>query len=425
MIAVIGGGLSGLTCAKCLQEAGADYVLFEASDKVGGRVRTRYTADGFTLDEGFQVLLDSYPAVERHLDLIALDPAPLDSGVLMWDEGDFFRLQSPLRHPAWLLTSALSDAFSFMDRLKAARLVANVIGMSDEVILSRCGSKRDRKTWRYLQSQGFSDDIMERFFRPFFGGVFLDNELSVSCGLFRYYLKKFATGKALLPSGGIGEVPAQLASHIPADRIRKQAAVDAIQHAEGRATGIHLGSELVKTDMIVLATDASTTARLLGFPEPEWLGTRVHYFTTNEAFYTGATIVLPAGPHRTARHFIDLTNARPDLAPAGKRLISATVIGEHLAQTADQTGQLVQREIEEIFPAVAGKLTPLETIEVPHAVPVQGPEFASSIPVTPYAGLRIAGDQKLHASIQGAMQAGEEAAEAALAAVQSQAATGE
>jgi len=417
MIAIIGGGLSGLTSAKCLEEAGADYVLYEASDELGGRLKTRRTPDGFTLDEGFQVLLDSYPAVRTHLDLAGLDAVPLDAGVLMWDDGLFFRLRSPLHHPAWWITAALSDAFSFFDRVKAATLVANVMSWSDEAILERCGTLRDRSTWRYLESLGFSEDILERFFRPFFGGVFLDDSLSVSCGLFRYYLKKFATGQALLPAGGIAAVPAQLASHLPSDRIRRRARVEAIEHREGRATGIRIGGELIETEMIVLATDPTTTAKLLGFGEPRWLGARVHYFSTDEALYSGATLVLPAGSGCTVRHLIDLTNARPDLAPAGRRLISATVIGAALEKPADETEQLAQQEIERIFPASKGRLTPVETIEVPHAVPVQEPGFAADIPVTPYAGLRIAGYQKVHASIQGAMQAGEEAAEAALSAI--------
>ena len=55
-IVIIGGGLSGLTCATQLHAAGVEFTLLEASDGVGGRVRTD-NVDGFLLDRGFQVLL--------------------------------------------------------------------------------------------------------------------------------------------------------------------------------------------------------------------------------------------------------------------------------------------------------------------------------------------------------------------------------
>ena len=37
---IVGAGLAGLTCAKVLRERGAEVAVFEASDGVGGRVRT-------------------------------------------------------------------------------------------------------------------------------------------------------------------------------------------------------------------------------------------------------------------------------------------------------------------------------------------------------------------------------------------------
>ena len=60
--AIIGGGLAGLACAHALQARGAEWTLFEASDAVGGRVRTDMV-DGFRLDRGFQVYLTGYRAV--------------------------------------------------------------------------------------------------------------------------------------------------------------------------------------------------------------------------------------------------------------------------------------------------------------------------------------------------------------------------
>ncbi len=57
---IVGGGLAGLACAIRLHDAGAKPTIFEASDALGGRVRTDLV-DGFLLDRGFQVYLDAYP----------------------------------------------------------------------------------------------------------------------------------------------------------------------------------------------------------------------------------------------------------------------------------------------------------------------------------------------------------------------------
>ena len=59
--AVVGGGLSGLTAALRLQQAGWDVTVFESSDRPGGRVRTD-EVDGFLLDTGATGLAESYTA---------------------------------------------------------------------------------------------------------------------------------------------------------------------------------------------------------------------------------------------------------------------------------------------------------------------------------------------------------------------------
>ena len=55
-VLVIGGGRAGLAAAFTLIRNGQEVRLLEASDDVGGRVRTDLV-DGFHLARGFQVLL--------------------------------------------------------------------------------------------------------------------------------------------------------------------------------------------------------------------------------------------------------------------------------------------------------------------------------------------------------------------------------
>ena len=79
MVVIIGAGISGLTCAKYLKDKGIEAMVLEASDNVGGRVRTD-KVDGYKLDRGFQVLLTSYPEAIKILDYKALNLKILPSG---------------------------------------------------------------------------------------------------------------------------------------------------------------------------------------------------------------------------------------------------------------------------------------------------------------------------------------------------------
>jgi len=81
-VAVVGAGVSGMVAARALAKYGLNVVVLEASDGVGGRVRTD-EVDGFLLDRGFQVFIESYPEVRKQLDYDALDLKQFWPGALV------------------------------------------------------------------------------------------------------------------------------------------------------------------------------------------------------------------------------------------------------------------------------------------------------------------------------------------------------
>ncbi|MGK0521388.1 MAG: protoporphyrinogen oxidase, partial [Planctomycetota bacterium] len=85
-VAIVGAGLAGLCCARQLAADGVACRIFEASDRVGGRVATD-RQDGFLLDRGFQVFLTSYPEAQIVLDYGALELAAFTSGALVHHGG--------------------------------------------------------------------------------------------------------------------------------------------------------------------------------------------------------------------------------------------------------------------------------------------------------------------------------------------------
>ncbi len=414
MILVIGAGLAGLVAAKTLQAAGEDYLLVDAADAPGGRVRTD-EIEGFRLDRGFQVLLDSYPAARQHLDIPGLRPRYFDSGAILHDDGDFFRILHPLRHPSGALSAGLDPVFSLSDKLHLAALLASTVVHSDAAILNRCADPNEPSTAALLDRLGFSPTFFRRFVQPFFGGVFLDNELETSAGLFCYYLKKFATGRALIPARGIGEIPCQLAEDLPASRLRLSTEIDRLDVTGNRATAaITSAGESLSADAILLATDEPATLRILGQIPSEARparGVTTLYFRSARPLYTGALLVLPAGADRLVRHLVQLTNVAPELVPDGQHLISATILDPRRMDDATLASAAIA-EIEGIFSEARDALTHLHTVHVPYAQPKQPPGFAAHLPnpATP-ANVLLAGDQIHSCSIQSAMASGESAAQ--------------
>jgi phytoene dehydrogenase-like protein len=205
-VVVIGAGLAGLCCARRLAEAGVSFQIVEGSDGIGGRVRTD-EVDGFLLDRGFQVLLTAYPEARRLLDYSRLDLKPFSPGALSWFAGRMNRLVDPWRTPGMWLEGLRSDFGTLGDKLRMARLRSRVQRSSIEEIFRR----PDRATKDTLKNEGFGQEIIHRFFRPFLGGILLDGELKTSSRMFEFVFKMLSEGDTSVPASGMRAIPMQLA----------------------------------------------------------------------------------------------------------------------------------------------------------------------------------------------------------------------
>src|SRR4029079_5298746 len=166
-VVIVGAGLAGLTCGKMLLRRGFDVQLFEASDGVGGRVRTD-KVDSFLLDRGFQVLFSSYPAAKRQLDMAKLNLRRFDPGAIIAHGSRRYILTDPSRDPAGALSSALAPVISPADTIRTALLAFSLRMQSIDRVLSG----KDSSTENYLRKRGFSRAYIENFVRPFYGGIF-------------------------------------------------------------------------------------------------------------------------------------------------------------------------------------------------------------------------------------------------------------
>lgn len=254
-VIVVGAGVAGLNCAAKLHQAGASVLLLEAADGVGGRVRTD-RVDGFTLDRGFQIFLTSYPEAQEALDYAALDLRPFYAGALVRWAGGFHRVADPLRHFVDGLSSLPNPVGSPVDKILVGIFrVKSLLGSLDALL-----SAPETTTLERLRSEGFSEAMIDRFFRPFLGGIFFDRQLGTTSRLFAFVMRMLATGQNCLPAAGIGAVSDQLAARLPPAALRVSTRVADVRGAAAAGDDAPAGPAVVLQDGSVLSAKAVVVA---------------------------------------------------------------------------------------------------------------------------------------------------------------------
>ncbi|WP_126546693.1 protoporphyrinogen/coproporphyrinogen oxidase [Hymenobacter amundsenii] len=410
-VLIIGAGMAGLSCANYLHRAGRPVLVLEAADAVGGRVRTDHTDDGFLLDRGFQVLLTRYPEVERLIDYGALDLQAFRSGaVIRLPDGKQTTLQNPLQQPTAAFSALTSRIGTLPDKLRILSLVQHVRRYTSGQLLSR-NSTNEQSTLEFLRHYGWSERMIDNFFRPFFGGVFLDRSLSTAANFFEFVFQQFVEGEAVVPALGMQQIPEQLATRLPAGAVRLHTPVAAI---EGTTVRLQNG-ETIEAAAVVVAVDGEAAARLLPAAEAptalSWRRTTCTYFAAPTVPGRPDKLLrLNAAPTSLAHNVAFPSDVAPDYAPTGQRLVSVSTHGEHGLSEADLTARLRQ-ELAAWFGPEAANWRHLRTYALPYALPEYpaGQPARQSLKLT--NTLYRCGDYAAYPSLNAALASGREVAD--------------
>jgi phytoene dehydrogenase-like protein len=399
---VVGAGLAGLACALDLCRAGRRVTLLEASDAVGGRMRTD-RRDGFLLDRGFQVFNTAYPQVKRRLDLRALRLRPFTPGLLAHTADGPVRLTDPTRRPR--------DAGALLPgRVLPARDLAalGVLTARDALAPARLltRSADDRSTAAALARAGVSADTVDAVLRPFLSGVFLEDRLETSARFFHLIWRTMVRGTLCLPAGGVGAVPAQLADGLPPDVLRLETPVEAVTD-----DGVLLadGGEL-PARRVVVATDAATAARLLpGVAAPAGRTVTTYYHAAPRPPLDEPTLVVDSSLQ--VLNTCVPSEVTPTYAPPGTALVSTSVLGED----RPGRGEAVLRRLGELYGTGTGAWRQVAVYTVRGALPAMEPPWPLSRTTRLRAGRYVCGDHRATGSVQGALASGTRAARELLA----------
>jgi phytoene dehydrogenase-like protein len=307
------------------------------------------------------------------------------------------------RRPASLFESALAPIGTPLDKLRVARLRARLLRKPLEAIWS----ERPRATIDLLRAEGFSEDMIDHFFRGFYGGIFLEDLLVTSSRMFEFTFAMFSRGSATLPAAGMQAIPEQLAARLPASVLRLQTPVRSVE--EGR---VETEAGEIRAKTILLATDGNNAATLVpGRSAPRWNRTTCLYFAAPEAPYPDRLIALRGDRTGLIHHLCVPSNVSPSYSPDRRALVSVSLIGG-ACDEADLEGQ-VRRELADWFGPATDAWERLATYSIPRALPADPPGHRSG-PI-PAAAIQVCGDHTRSASIEGAIGSGRLAAEAILA----------
>jgi phytoene dehydrogenase-like protein len=422
-VTIVGAGLAGLCCAARLEQAGMSVKLLEAEDAPGGRIRTDQL-EGFRLDRGFQLLLTGYPELAHSIDLKALRLRSFSKGALVWNDGRFHHFADPFRGSLGnALSIAVDPVITLGDKLRVARL-RHLVNTGEPGNLFR---KREIPTRQFLEEYGFSSKIIDRFFTPFLGGVFLERELATSSRYFQFLFRMFAFSDAVVPENGMEMLPRQLAVRLRSGTLETSVRVTALRR-DGPGFVVETEKEAsYPASQVVLAMDDAQVQALLGrqngrnravHDSVQWNRTTTFYYAATRTPIDGPLLVLNgAGPSAgPVNHAVVLSQASERYAPPGAHLIAASVVGR-APQTAAQIEQLerdARAQLGRWFGEDVRGWTVVAGYPIVRALPLcTRAQWQQSNPRV-MEGIYACGDYREIPSIQGALASGRRAAEAVL-----------
>lgn len=401
-VCVVGAGLAGLAAAVSIDARGHSVTVVEASDGVGGRVRSD-VVDGYTLDRGFQILLTAYPVAQRVFDFDELDLRRFHAGSLVQLDSGRVTVGDPLRRPGDLLDTVRAPVGSPVDKARLLAWRRRVLSGS----LDELWKRGECTTNTRFTDLKFSDPFVEQFLRPLFAGITLDPKLEVTSRFTEFVFRMLATGYGAVPARGMGALGEQLAARLPEGSIRLDTPVEAVD-ANGATVA---GGERIEADAVIVATDMDSAASLVETPTFGWNAVTTRWYGSDEAPFDEPLLLLNGTGDGLVNNVAVMSNVSPAYAPAGKHLTAVSHPGLPNGEADDRA---VEAQLRGWFGGGVTEWELLRTDVVPHAQPRHLP--GEAVPAKPRLerDVWVAGDHRHNPSINGALQSGRAAARSVL-----------
>ncbi len=403
-VIIIGAGISGLSAAIYLHRQGFKVKLLEAEDRPGGRVKTDLK-DGFRLDRGFQVLLTEYPEAKALLDYPSLELQTFVPGALILSSKGKYTIGDPIRHPKALWSTLTAPVSTLGDKWNILRLRKKLQSQS----LDQIFSGQEIPSSQALHEYGMSSRIIQYFFKPFLGGIFLENDLRTSRRMFDFVYKMFSEGDTAVPRYGIEAIPQQLREQLPEDAITCDEKVSKI---EGQKVFTEPG-KTYESPAIILATQGKgIVENYMPQVKRGFQSVCNVYFQADKSPLKQGIIMLNAQPGNLVNNLVVMSEVSPNYAPPGKALISVS-LNEIPDMDSQSLSARIRNELSQLLgdEAFAWKL--IDIYPIVYALPsqVNVRDHAPESQLRLREGLYVCGDHLLNSSLNAAMKSGRLVAE--------------
>ncbi len=391
---IVGGGISGLACAKKLSEAGEEYILIEKSDRVGGRVGSVYQ-HGYIFDIGFQVYNSAYALTNSLINLNEVDLQFFKPGAMIFDGNEFNIVSDPLRDQGQFFSNLFSNVSTLTDKLKVLSLKYSLKDYSINK-----DKTEDLSTFEYLLQYGFSKKFIDLFFKPFFAGIFLEKEMETSSKFFKYVFSNFSKGLATLPSKGMQKIPDSIYNNLNEECILLNSDVSSIEGNE-----VILGNGDVYQASHVILTGSSN--KLINGQENQYNSVLNLYFRCETAPGNNKYIHL-FPKDDVINNVVFLNSISKEYSQFEDCLISVSIIGDVNLDTSLVNS--VQKKLSIYFGDEPNSYEFLKEFSIPKATIFHKTNYFDCMRDVKLDNVIIAGDYTTYGSIEGATISGIKAA---------------
>ena len=385
---VVGAGISGLSCALELEKNGYRVQILEKENHPGGRVHSD-VINGYILNRGFQVLQTGYPETKRLLDYEKLELCNLDPEVWIMNNNKIKKLYDPLQNPSNLLKAAFSNVGTFQDKLRLLQLRQSTTSRSTNKIFQ----ENETTSLEQINNYGFSESIINEFFKPLFGGAFLDNELDTTSRMFNFVYKIFSIAPIAIPKYGMKSIPEQLEAKLES-KISFNTNVVKLDNKN-----VFLENETLSADAIVLAANHDSAKKLIpSIEEISWNSTSCYYFIADSPPFSSKVVLLNGNNRGEINNVFVPTNISKAYSPNNKSIISVSTIGLNNNESE------IRNELNNWFGNQTEDWKLLHTYHIEQALPrMSVPSVSHSQYVN---GIHMCGDYLTSSSIHGSMHSG-------------------
>ncbi len=428
-VAVIGAGLAGLTAAYRLQQRGFDVTVFEARDRVGGRVWTVRKGD-YIMDLGAAFYLGTY---RESIDLIhEVGLGPLFTEVPVWGvmpkRGD----KHLLDYGKLLRTGLTTRALSARSKLKALKLVGLMVKARGSLGYHTYDqvAQLDTETVREYFRRALNDELLQWAGRPLVSSTWVADDDDTSIALLLWTIRNMLVSTMYNLRPGVSGLPEELARRL---HVRLQHPV-----ANVADTGLVVevtftpesGSQRTESfDACIIATQAQYALAM--FPQMDE-NHRALYETTRYRRLGSICLGLSQRPNDPATYYMVSPHEDPDTiaviadhakapgrAPEGKGLLTVLLSHEYLERTLDLSdAEILEYAVDRARCYYGGVVDSLEEHAVarwPESVPVMDKgrfariaDFQRRLDWT--SRVQFASDLDRMSGLNGALVSGQEAA---------------